>query len=67
FDPDDNQCLPVPLVPETSRFPRMPVEMVGELARDLRAESANVERMKLDDVYFRVREVALQDLGYEER
>ncbi|KAI6103382.1 hypothetical protein F5141DRAFT_1130178, partial [Pisolithus sp. B1] len=67
FDLDDNQCLPVPLAPETSRFPGMPVEMVGELARDFRAESANVEQMKLDDVCLRVREVALQDLGYEER
>ncbi|KAI6103387.1 hypothetical protein F5141DRAFT_205422 [Pisolithus sp. B1] len=68
FDLDPNQCLPVPLMPETSsRFPGVPVEMVGELARDFRAESTNVERMKLDDVYFRVREVALEDLGYEER
>ncbi|KAI6005623.1 hypothetical protein EDD15DRAFT_2212668 [Pisolithus albus] len=68
FDLDPNQCLPVPLMPETSsRFPGMPVEMVGELARDFRAESTNVEQMRLDDVYFRVREVALEDLGYEAR
>lgn len=67
FDLDPNQCLPVPLMPETSsRFPGMPAEMVGELARDFRAESTNVERMRLDDVYFRVRELALEDLGYEE-
>ncbi|KAI6045772.1 hypothetical protein EDC04DRAFT_3031700 [Pisolithus marmoratus] len=67
FDLDPNQCLPVPLMPETSsRFPGMPVEMVGELARDFRAESTKVERMKLDDVYFRVRELASEDLGYEE-
>ncbi|KAI6036255.1 hypothetical protein BKA83DRAFT_108575 [Pisolithus microcarpus] len=68
FDLDPNQCLPVPLMPETSsRFPGMPVEMVGELARDFRVESTNVEQMRLDDVYFRVREVASEDLGFEER
>lgn len=66
FDCDPSQCLPVPLMPETSsRFPGMPVEVVGELARDFRAESSVVEKMKLDDVYFRVRELAMEELGYE--
>ncbi|KAF9227508.1 hypothetical protein BS17DRAFT_746046 [Gyrodon lividus] len=68
FDLDPSQCLPVPLMPETSsRFPGMPVEMVGELARDFRVESSAVERMKLEDVYFRVRELVMEDLGYEVR
>ncbi|KIK91679.1 hypothetical protein PAXRUDRAFT_830622 [Paxillus rubicundulus Ve08.2h10] len=68
FDLDPSQCLPVPLMPETSsRFPGMPVEMVGELARDFRAESSAVERMKLEDVYFRVRELVMEDLGFEMR
>ncbi|KAG8217837.1 Non-repetitive/WGA-negative nucleoporin C-terminal-domain-containing protein [Butyriboletus roseoflavus] len=41
FDLDPSQCLPVPLMPETSsRFPGMPGEIVGELARDFRAESS---------------------------
>ncbi|KAL4077069.1 hypothetical protein V8B97DRAFT_1378901 [Scleroderma yunnanense] len=66
FDLDQSQCLPVPLMPETSsRFPGMSAEMVGELARDFRAESTDVEQMKLEDVYFRVRELAMEDLGYE--
>jgi len=43
----------------------MPAEVVGELARDFRAESSVVEKMKLDDVYFRVRELAMEELGYE--
>ncbi|KAH7889197.1 hypothetical protein F5I97DRAFT_483446 [Phlebopus sp. FC_14] len=64
FDLDPSQCLPVPLMPETSsRFPGMPVEMVGELARDFRAESSAVEAMKLEDVYFRVRELVIEDSG----
>ncbi|KAF8136731.1 hypothetical protein EV363DRAFT_1395817 [Boletus edulis] len=68
FDLDPSQCLPVPLMPETSsRFPGVPVETVGELARDFRAESSVVERMKLEDVYFRVRELAMEELGYEMR
>ena len=68
FDLDPSQCLPVPLMPETSsRFPGMPVEIVGELARDFRAESSVVEKMKLEDVYFRVRELAMEELGYEMR
>ncbi|KAF8843579.1 hypothetical protein BDN67DRAFT_964047 [Paxillus ammoniavirescens] len=68
FDLDPSQCLPVPLMPETSsRFPGMPIEMVGELARDFRDESSAVERMKLEDVYFRVRELAMEDLGFEMR
>jgi hypothetical protein len=68
FDLDPSQCLSVPLMPETSsRFPGMPVEMVGELARDFRDESSAVERMKLEDVYFRVRELAMEDLGFEMR
>lgn len=68
FDLDPSQCLPVPLMPETSsRFPGMPVEVVGELARDFRAESSVVEKMKLEDVYFRVRELAMEELGYEMR
>jgi nuclear pore complex protein Nup133 len=55
-------------MPETSsRFPGTPVETVGELARDFRAESSMVEKMKLEDVYFRVRELAMEELGYEER
>jgi nuclear pore complex protein Nup133 len=68
FDLDPLQCLPVPLMPETSsRFPGTPVEVVGELARDFRAESSVVEKMKLEDVYFRVRELAMEELGYEMR
>lgn len=68
FDLDPLQCLPVPLMPETSsRFPGTPVEVVGELARDFRAESSMVEKMKLEDVYFRVRELAMEELGYEMR
>lgn len=55
-------------MPETSsRFPGTPVEVVGELARDFRAESSAVERMQLEDVYFRVRELAMEELGYEMR
>jgi len=66
FDLDPSQCLPVPLMPETSsRFPGTPVEVVGELARDFRAESSVVEKMRLEDVYFRVRELAMEELGYE--
>lgn len=66
FDLDQSQCLPVPLMPETSsRFSGMPAETVGELARDYRAESTCVEQMKLEDVYFRVRELAMEDVGYE--
>jgi len=66
FDLDQSQCLPVPLMPETSsRFPGMPAEMVGELARDFRVESTCVEQMRLEDVYFRVRELAMEDVGYE--
>ncbi|KIM58886.1 hypothetical protein SCLCIDRAFT_127429 [Scleroderma citrinum Foug A] len=66
FDLDQSQCLPVPLMPETSsRFPGMPAETVGELARDYRAESTCVEQMRLEDVYFRVRELAMEDVGYE--
>ena len=68
FDLDPSQCLPVPLMPETSsRFPGTPAETVGELARDFRAESSVVEKMKLEDIYFRVRELAMEELGYEER
>ncbi|KAG9318812.1 Non-repetitive/WGA-negative nucleoporin C-terminal-domain-containing protein [Chiua virens] len=66
FDLDPSQCLPVPLMPETSsRFPGMPDEMVGGLARDFRTESSMVEKMRLDDVYFSVRELAMEELGYE--
>ncbi|KAG6334835.1 hypothetical protein ID866_4257 [Astraeus odoratus] len=66
FDLDQTQCLSVPLMPETSsRFPGMQDEMVGELARDFRAESTHVEQMRLEDVYFRVRELAMEDLGLE--
>ena len=68
FDLDQSQCLPVPLMPETSsRFPGMSDETVGELARDFRAESTRVEQMRLEDVYFRVRELAMEDIGYEKR
>lgn len=68
FDLDPSQCLPVPLMPETSsRFPGTPVETLGELARDFRAESSVVEKMELEDVYFRVRELAMEELGYEMR
>ncbi|KIJ69004.1 hypothetical protein HYDPIDRAFT_172503 [Hydnomerulius pinastri MD-312] len=68
FDLEPSQCLPVPLMPETSsRFPGIPAEMVGELARDFRAESSSVEGMKLEDVYFRVRELVMEDLGFEMR
>lgn len=68
FDLDPSQCLPVPLMPETSsRFPGMPDETVADLARDFRAESTAVEQMKLEDIYFRVRELAVEDLGYKEQ
>jgi len=63
IDLDPSQCLSVPLMPETSsRFPGMPDEMVGELARDFRAESSVVEKMKLEDVYFRVRELVMEEI-----
>lgn len=64
-DLDPNECLPVPLMPEIkSRFPGIQEDMVGDLARDYRAESSGVEGLKLGDVYHRVRELVMLDLGY---
>ncbi|KAH7921734.1 hypothetical protein BV22DRAFT_1095926 [Leucogyrophana mollusca] len=40
----------------------LPVEALG---RDCRAESTAVEQLRLEDVYHRVRELAVQDLAYE--
>lgn len=65
-DLDPNECLPVPLIPEIkSRFPGIQEDMVGDLARDYRAESSGVEGLRLGDVYHRVRELVMLDLGYE--
>lgn len=64
-DLDPNECLSVPLMPEIkSRFPGIQEEMVGDLARDYRAESSGVEGLRLADVYHRVRELVMLDLGY---
>jgi nuclear pore complex protein Nup133 len=64
-DLDANECLPVPLIPEIkSRFPGIQEDMVGDLARDYRAESSAVEGLRLGDVYHRVRELVMLDLGY---
>lgn len=64
-DLDPNECLPVPLMPEIkSRFPGIQEDMVGDLARDYRAESSGVEGLRLGDVYHRVRELVMLDLGY---
>jgi nuclear pore complex protein Nup133 len=64
-DLDPNECLSVPLMPEIkSRFPGIQEDMVGDLARDYRAESSGVEGLKLGDVYHRVRELVMLDLGY---
>ncbi|OJA08151.1 hypothetical protein AZE42_03589 [Rhizopogon vesiculosus] len=64
-DLDPNECLPVPLIPEIkSRFPGIQEDMVGDLARDYRAESSRVEGLSLGDVYHRVREMVMLDLGY---
>ncbi|KAG2157173.1 hypothetical protein DEU56DRAFT_7542 [Suillus clintonianus] len=64
-DLDPNECLSVPLMPEIkSRFPGIQEDMVGDLARDYRAESSGVEGLRLGDVYHRVRELVMLDLGY---
>jgi nuclear pore complex protein Nup133 len=47
-----------------SRFPGIHEDMVGDLARDYRAESSGVKGLKLGDVYHRVRELVMLDLGY---
>jgi nuclear pore complex protein Nup133 len=47
-----------------SRFPGIQEDMVGDLARDYRAESSGVEGLRLGDVYHRVRELVMLDLGY---
>jgi len=50
-----------------SRFPGIQEGMVGDLARDCkdyRAESSGVEGLRLGDVYHRVRELVMLDLGY---
>ena len=54
----------MPLMPEIkSRFPGIQEDMVGDLARDYRTESSGVEGMRLGDVYHRVRELVMLDLG----
>lgn len=64
-DLDPKECLSVPLMPEIkSRFPGIQEDMVGDLARDYRAESSGVEGLRLEDVYHRVRELVMLDLGY---
>ena len=59
-DLDPNECLPIPLIPEIkSRFPGIHEDIVGDLARDYRAESSGVEGLRLGDVYHRVRELVM--------
>ncbi|KAG1756709.1 uncharacterized protein EDB91DRAFT_1241762 [Suillus paluster] len=64
-DLDPSECLSVPLMPEIkSRFPGIQEDMVGDLARDYRGESSGVEGLRLGDVYHRLRDLVMQDLGY---
>ncbi|KII88453.1 hypothetical protein PLICRDRAFT_110437 [Plicaturopsis crispa FD-325 SS-3] len=63
YDQNPDQALLIPSAEEiSSRWPGMAPEQVDLLALDYSAESDNVERLALDDVYDRVRELALQDV-----
>ncbi|EGO21494.1 hypothetical protein SERLADRAFT_451525, partial [Serpula lacrymans var. lacrymans S7.9] len=65
YDLEPSQALPVPLMPETSsRWPGMPQEQVEALGRDYRAESTELEQLRLEDIYHRVRELAVNDTMY---
>ncbi|KAG2116277.1 hypothetical protein DEU56DRAFT_761551 [Suillus clintonianus] len=64
IDLDPNECLSVTLMPEIkSHFPGIQEDVVGNLARDHRAESSGVEGLRLGDMYHRVRELVMLDLG----